>query len=1143
MKSPSVLKWMINLTLLAILIAGAVGIYFWKHSDELARRQVQVQFEQLAPELKLILGSAQLHGADGVSFRDVEIQERATSRPLFRARELHIDINSDQLLNDQQLQVEHVRLKSADILLTRMEDGRWNWQQYSWHLPENRAGGLPQIDLQDVRIQLTLQHGHGIPAAHLLVTSPQMQAVPTSSHGFDFDGAITLPGAGLLKLGGMGDLMTGDWQLGGKLTDVQASEQLMDLARAANPGLENQLQMLDAAIEKALPQQGSQTAAAPGAALQIGSNSRVAVQFLGLLDINFNASGNRNSPIPDFQLRVGIRNGRLASAALPLRLNGVTASLYRDNQNIEFRLDDAEGDGAKISGNLLISHEPGAGPPAAMFRVERFPVNNRLRPILATWPRILRIFDSFSPEGVISGQGRLVQQTDGRWKPVDVTAEIHQGTAVYHRFQYPVQQLAGTIRQVSAETEGQVPELPQFTADDLLLELNVHGKVGDVPLVTEGWLKNPGPTAESLFICKAADFPLDSRFQNALEDKQRRILDSLNLTGTATGTLRFYRPPGLDQITQPTFDLDVFNATMRFEKFPYDITDLSGHVMFDGARKKWTFAALRGRHGQGQLTAEGVFEGTPEPGVLDLTIRARQAALDADLYNALSEKQRRLWNMVAPEGFCDLTTQIHWTASPGQSAVVSFPQSEPVRIYNTKIRPQPFPFNMLVQEATLFYDPNDPRNAGTQHCEILSFHALHDDSPMKASGWLEAKPDGEWQVHLNEVSAEDLNPDEHLRAALPPSWREALNRIHEQGTVSVADSQIDFRGDMTGQRSTTARWNMNLLLRDCTIDAGLDVSHVYGQLSADGWWDGLHLQNTGTIQLETAEVLDMPLTGIRGPYSIDDVELVLGARKVFEPNSPLNQVDRSTRMTGVAYGGQLLFDARVDMREGGQYQLVTELENARLESYAALHVPDQKNLRGVVAAWMFLQGYGDEESAITGSGQMRISPAALYELPVIVKLLGSLSQLNLNVQNLTAFNYAIMDFEVHDKAFWLNPVDLVGESISFRGRGSVDFSGAVDMDFYSRPARTRSLSIPFISGIFTNWAKIEVRGTTDRPHVKPLALGQLDEGMKQFLQPFNPNPQGPVPLLAVPRFLPRTEPLFPRAPLRNTGMNRAGLRQ
>lgn len=305
------------------------------------------------------------------------------------------------------------------------------------------------------------------------------------------------------------------------------------------------------------------------------------------------------------------------------------------------------------------------------------------------------------------------------------------------------------------------------------------------------------------------------------------------------------------------------------------------------------------------------------------------------------------------------------------------------------------------------------------------------------------------------------------------------------------------------------------------------MTGIYGLVTADGQWDGFHLHNTGRIQLDTAEVLEMPFTHVEGPYSVNDDELVLGAREVFVDRD-LTQVDRRQRIKARAYGGELVLDALVDLRKDGRYRFFTELNDALLESYAALHMPDQKSLKGVIKAWMRLEGTGDSAADVEGEGQLLISPAALYELPVMVHLMGALSQLKFNVQDRTAFGYAKMDFDVGQEAFKIKRIDLDGKSISLLGRGTVGFGGDVHLDFFSRPPRPTAASLPIINRLWTQWTMVEVRGTTSRPQTTPKPLGQLDQNMQQFLKAFNPTPGRPTPMLVVPRVFPQPNPLRPR---------------
>lgn len=1116
-KSGPIIQWMINISLFAAVVIGGAYIYLSHHSNQLVEDQILARFETAAPGLRLTLASTELDGTRGVTLRDVEIRERTTDKPLFRSAELHVAIDSQRLIDHQQVVVNAIRIRDAEVVAARDQAGRWNWQDYEFHQPENSVPGLPQVTVEDLTVQLTLEHGSGIPTARLILNCPRWQAIPASQHAYDFDGAVALPGVGELKLTGASDLKSRQWGLSGRLRDVRANHDLMKVAQATAPQLQDQLSRVDTALERLLPpvQTVSSEAPANGSALLIGTNAHTAPRFLGLLDVDFKVASTDS--IPEFMLRVGVREGRLASPALPVALSDVNAVFFKDNRNLILKLSQASGGNTQLSGEFRSQTGPDASPGRGWLQVERFPLTARIAPLLPE--KVARLIRAFEPDCLISGRVDLVQQPGGKWRPENLTADITEGRLNYHRFHYPNSQITGTVRQRPFASRPATRSEPAITEQDVMLDVELTGLAGGRPVATRGWMKNPGVESENFFTLTASDFPLDSTFRNALEPKSQSVVDSLNLSGTADLNLAFYRPPGPDRVTHPFYRVRVKDSQIRFQRFPYTITDVTGDLTYDGGTKEWKFAKLQGRHDQATITADGSFHGGTKPGVLDLTIRARNAALDSDLYNALTGEQQTLWKMLRPDGFCDLTAKVDWVATPGQPASVRFPASDPVRIYNTTIQPVPFPYEMQIREAILSFDPNDPRFAGVQHCEIHSFQATHDESPLSASGWAEVKHDGEWQVHLNRVNAVDLQPDDHLKAALPASWRSTLSRLYHRGKLKITDSEMDFRGTVAGDRETTAKWQLNMHLYDCALNAGLDMEHVHGEISALGQWDGYRLTNHGHINLETAETLEMPITNIRGPYSMNNVELVLGSRQVFEGRQ-LALVNQDSRLKAQAYGGDLFLDALVDMREAGRYWFFTELENARLESYAQLHIQEQQNLRGVVNAWMSLQGEGEDAENCRGEGQMRISPASLYELPIVVKLLGALSQLHLNVQDRTAFNHVMMDFEVRNKAFQMKLIDMVGESISFRGKGSVGFSGAVNLDFYSRPPRASVGSLPLFNNLFSNWAKVEVRGTTSDPQTIVKSAAKLDSSLKQFLQPFNPN--GPAPLLTVP---PNFQPL------------------
>lgn len=1099
MKFTLVLKWALSIGLVTAIVAGGAAVHYWGQRHDFIESQLLQRFDEIAPELKLTLGKTQLDGLHELTLRNIELTDRSTDQPILRAQLITIRLDAQALLDRQQLVIRTVQVDGAEALLVRQEGGRWNWQEFTWNPPENSSTTLPQLDIRQLRVQLHLKHGANIPSARLVLTSPRIQAVPASAHRIDLDGSIELAGTGSVKLRGAVDLINGAWKVDGKLRDLTANKKLLELAQNSSPQVRRELDRLNTAVRQALPPIRSASSDLDSA-LIIGSDITKAPRFQGQLDVDFNIAQMPGQLVPSFRLHIDVHEGHMSVPGIPIQLTDVDAEFLADNDGVTLKVDKALYDDAALAGRFEMLHGPEAAPPKGSIQLQNFPVDRNLRSVCPT--KLQELFDKFQPDLRITGGGRMVRQPNGKWALRDVQAIVNEGRLNHYKFQYPLTDIRAELRQRPMKD----------THGDVIIDvLQASGMGGQTPFTATGWWRNPGPGTESEFTVDVENFPLDIAFRQALESKPRKVVESLDLTGIAkTAKVRFYRPPGINQKTHMKLGAHVSQARLNFGAFPYEIDALQGDVTFDSESQHWNFANLSGQHGTARIRGDGDFFGRPAPGILDLNVKAQHLALDSDLYNALSDSHRVVWTLMDPEGFCDLTTEIHWTAVPGQKAIVRFPEDAPVRLYDARIRPKPFPYEMTVHEAFLSFNPNDPVYAGAQHCRIHSFRASHQDAPITGSGYAHVDAEGAWCVHLQQLNARKLPPDDDLRAALPDSWTDILTQLHQRGRVSLNDSELEFRGISDSAATVTAAWDMNMQLHGCTFSAGLDVKNVDGHITARGQLDpGYVLHNVGEINLKSAEVLDMPLTEIRGPYAIEESRFVLGDSNVLETRE-LTRGNRSKeRVTANAYNGKLYLDAIVDMRPGRGYMLFTELKDAQLESFARQNLRNTGQLSGRVSAWAALQGQGDSPGDLNGRGQLEINPAALYEVPVVVELLSALSKLNFVVRNRTAFNYAKLSFGVSNERFNFRQIDLIGESLALRGRGSATFRGDLNLDFYSRPPRSSRRSIPIIGQLLTaptQWARVRVQGTTANPQTRYEPTAQLDESMRQFLNAFTPQP-------------------------------------
>ena len=106
----------------------------------------------------------------------------------------------------------------------------------------------------------------------------------------------------------------------------------------------------------------------------------------------------------------------------------------------------------------------------------------------------------------------------------------------------------------------------------------------------------------------------------------------------------------------------------------------------------------------------------------------------------------------------------------------------------------------------------------------------------------------------------------------------------------------------------------------------------------------------------------------------------------------------------------------------------------------------------------------------------------------------------------TAFRQALVDFDISKNQFVFKSIDLAGDSLSFRGKGTAGFDGRLEIDFYSLLPRAQlprwpvvNLVNPVLDQATKDWVRVEVRGKTSRPDVKLKPVPVMEDTIKRFL--------------------------------------------
>ena len=182
-----------------------------------------------------------------------------------------------------------------------------------------------------------------------------------------------------------------------------------------------------------------------------------------------------------------------------------------------------------------------------------------------------------------------------------------------------------------------------------------------------------------------------------------------------------------------------------------------------------------------------------------------------------------------------------------------------------------------------------------------------------------------------------------------------------------------------------------------------------------------------------------------------------------------------------------------------RYSVSMALKNGDLKRFAQLYMKTgHGKLAGRMNGTIALTGVGTDRKDLRGNGSLVISPAALYELPVIVQVFNVLL---LTPADKTAFKEARFAFSIGGGHVHFDQITLEGDAINLLGRGRVNFDGNVDLEFGSRMGR-RSLPIPIVQNLIGEATKgvvgVRVTGTLDAPDSKLRSLPEMDDALRRL---------------------------------------------
>jgi len=1058
-------RWLASISLVTAGITAVVVYFIQTQLDEEIRRHVEAKIQLHYAEHLVSVGSARRVEGRGIEIRGMAIG-RADAPPgtppivfidelLVRCGSTLADLASGQPKADQ------VIVRRARIRTVRQPDGTWDLAAL---LPLPKFGDqAPPIAIEDGAIELIDASLPDRTASRwscreiqLAITpqadrptEPATPPLPPSAAGVpDVPPTLRIQGslAGdfvqRVEVDGQWDPSSGAWSVMGRV--------------------------IGAAISPAL------LTALPG---DIAADAEPLRPLHGLSSLAFRAAQADSQAALQFAFQGEFR-GRVEDHRLPQSLDDARATYGGNETSLWVSEFSAVCGEARLHGSCAKSGWQAEAPWTIDLHAEQLALERRLWAALPAAGQ--EIWDRFQPEGLVDAH--ITARFDGtRWTP-DATLVLRGTSFAYEKFPYRMTDGRGRI-----------------TLRNNVLSLDgIEASAGRARVKVNGEITNPGPDHTGwVEIATDSLIPIDQRLLEALPEKSRRVVRSLNPHGLLRCWGRIERPTRFDR-PHSRFEIGLAECSVTYDEFAYPIYKISGRISVEDNR--WSFQDLEGYNDSAFIVCSGGWELNEEgEGQLDLNFNAMDVPLEEELRAALGPEVQRQWNHLHPRGSIDqLRVAIRHTPSDGLSVDVTAHKQPPSQ--NVEGR------SITIKPAWLRYRMDNVVGTVRFHngvMELQNIRAVHGETDVRLSGRVDTDAGG-WRVQLDQLHIDRLTADHELITALPHALGQAIDKLNLDAPVNMSG-----RMEMVGLPGTSgpdhANWLLTFDIENGRLDCGVPLEHIHGGLTLAGAYQRGGFESHGRLEIDSLMYKGVQLTNIRGPLSIDSQRLGFGLKAALPPAAgpPQPVVAR------VFGNGTLAANAEVFLTDEVRFQLTAGLEEADLASVLRETASRRRDISvsGRAMGDIYLTGTDRGMHALKGHGRIRLTDADIYELPLMIRLL---KLLTVKPPDLTAFTSADMEFRIEEDQVYFDRLDFNGDAISLAGRGEMNMQRAINLTFDTSVGRDDNQPLtmlvrPLLKEAGKRLLVLHVGGTLDDPIVRKQPFPELNQTIQQVF-PAPPTP-------------------------------------
>ena len=248
----------------------------------------------------------------------------------------------------------------------------------------------------------------------------------------------------------------------------------------------------------------------------------------------------------------------------------------------------------------------------------------------------------------------------------------------------------------------------------------------------------------------------------------QRFLDRYHPTGTADIVLDVVGHLSNFGESKISGHVTCTDISVQDYKFPYRIDHLAGRIDFTNTSYETT-PHLTGKHNDTPLQVQFSKKGAGANRIYDLRLFSESMPLDQDLYDALSENNRRWWSRVDPNGFVGI--DYHYL-----STVDNKTKNLTVTLKDTHATYQGFAYPLRKLSGTITFDDEKT---------VFSQVRTHDpDRSISINGNITRRPASSPQYNLT-IEATDIPVDAPLKHALSTKQRAVLDDLKFLGKLDA----------------------------------------------------------------------------------------------------------------------------------------------------------------------------------------------------------------------------------------------------------------------------------------------------------------------------------------------------------------------